>query len=204
MCSLALDEEAINTFTQCSITGYSVSAIWSAPPGCRQRQDNDLGASLMLMLHVFYKLSSSVLEDIQHGVLSLWNSCHWVWDFLSKIFFCKCVVLTFSPWMLFLVDLMSHLRGPARDQGFCVSVPPPGSTKPFSSMKCSEDTSGICWDATLSQKKVRDISKGWSLTKDVTLLCMFLWRDVQHVLYLRVVYCVLLFPSSQRNGSAKP
>lgn len=157
-----------------------------------------------LMLHVFYKLSSSLLEDIQHGVLSLWNSCHWVWDFLSKIFFCKCVVLIFSPWMLFLVDLMSHLRGPARDQGFCVSVPPPGSTKPFSSMKCSEDTSGICWDATLSQKKVRDISKGWSLTKDVTLLCMFLWRDVQHVLYLCVVYCVLLFPSSQRNGSAKP
>lgn len=46
--SLTLDEEAINTFTQCAITGYSVSALWSAPPGCSQRQDNDLGASLVL------------------------------------------------------------------------------------------------------------------------------------------------------------
>lgn len=63
---------------------------------------------------------------------------------------------------------------------------------PFSSMKCNEERSDIYWDVTLSQKKVRDTNR-WSLSKDVTHLCRFLWRDGWHLLHPCVVYWAGLF-----------
>lgn len=72
-----------------------------------------------LMLRVFYEFSSpSVLEDIQHMVLSRGNSSRWVRNFFLTFFFHKCSVLIFSSWMLRAIpdtaDVMSQRNGSSK------------------------------------------------------------------------------------------
>lgn len=100
------------------------------------------------------------------------------------------------------------LRDPASNQGFCASVPSPGSTKPFSSMKCNEDRSDIYYEEMpLSAKRKEETQIKDDPKRDVQRCHSSVWVSVKS--WFTVFLCCLLgfiivyWAGSQRNRSSK-